>query len=239
MGIAKVLPKPIKLAIRCFLEKKSLHMSQTGQDLWVIGEAFNEMKNGYFIDIGAHDGILFSNTYILECRYAWNGICVEANPDSFIQLKKNRRAVCVNACLDAAEGFVDFAKRGVLGGIISPDMDNKEPESYKIVQIKTQTLESLLRAQNAPHEIDYLSIDIEGAEERVLGNFNFKEYRFNCITIERPTASIRKTLKENDYILIKDIPSNDCFYVHQSYLCRYQNNLFAFYDKKYLKIRWR
>jgi FkbM family methyltransferase len=239
MMITKIIPKPIKLAIRRFLEQKSLHMSQAGQDLWVFGEAFNEGRKGYFLDIGAHDGIYLSNTYILERRYDWNGICVEANPDSFAQLRKNRRAICVNACLDSAEDFVDFAKRGVMGGIISPNMDNKEPNRYEIIQIKTQTLDSLLREQTAPHEIDYLSIDIEGAEERVLGNFNFKEYRFNCITIERPTDSIRNTFEDNAYILIKEIPGLDCFYVHQSFLHRYQANLFKFYEKKYLTIRWR
>lgn len=145
MMISKVIPMPIKLAIRRFLEKKSLHMSQAGQDLWVFGEAFNEGRNGYFIDIGAHDGIFLSNTYILECRYDWNGICVEANPDSFAQLRKNRRAICVNACLDSGEYFVDFAKRGVMGGIISPNTDNRYQKSYDVIQIKTKTLDSLLR----------------------------------------------------------------------------------------------
>lgn len=239
MMITKIIPMPIKLAIQRFLEKKSLHMSQAGQDLWVFGEAFNEGRKGYFIDIGAHDGIFLSNTYILECRYDWNGICIEANPDSFAQLRKNRRAICVNACLDSRECVVDFAKRGVMGGIISPNTDNRYLKSYDVIQIKTKTLDSILREQNAPYEIDYLSIDIEGAEERVLGNFNFKQYRFNCMTIERPTDFIRNKLEENAYILIKEIPGLDCFYVHQSFLHRYQDNLFQFYGKKYLTIRWR
>ena len=239
MTIAKFVPKPIKFAIRRYLERKSLHMSQAGQDLWVFGEVFNEERKGYFLDIGAHDGIYMSNTYLLECRYDWNGICVEANPESFDQLKKNRRAICVNACLDSGDGVVDFAKRYLLSGILSPNTDNREPESHEVLQIKTQTLCSLLREQNAPHEIDYLSIDIEGAEERVLGNFNFNEYRFNCISIERPTEPLRTIFKDNAYILIKEIPGIDCFYVHQSFLHRYQTNLLKFYEKKYLTMRWR
>lgn len=238
MIIAKFIPKSIRLVILRLLEQKSFHMSQLGQDVWVFGEAFNEERKGYFLDIGAHDGINLSNTYILECRYDWNGICVEANPESFQLLKKNRRVICVNACLDSAEGFIDFAKRDAYSGIISPNTDNRETKSYEVIQIKTRTLDSLLSEQNAPHEIDYLSIDIEGAEERVLGNFNFKEYRFNCITIERPTEHLRKTLEENAYILIKEIPGLDCFYVHKSFLHRYQTNLLDFYCKKYLTIRW-
>ena len=45
------------------------------------------MKNGYFIDIGALDGVTMSNTYLLETRYDWTGICVETNPDYFMELK--------------------------------------------------------------------------------------------------------------------------------------------------------
>jgi FkbM family methyltransferase len=236
MKITKFIPKSIKH----ILKRKSLHMSQAGQDFWVFGEVFNEMRNGYFIDIGAHDGIYLSNTYTLECRYDWNGICVEANPDSFARLKKNRRAICVNACLDSAEGFVDFAKRDVLGGIISSDMMNKEPDkSCAVIRIKTQTLNNLLKEMNAPQEIDYLSIDIEGAEESVLKDFNFKDYRFKCITIEHPTDTLKKIFMEHEYILIKEIPGFECFYVHQSFFTQYCTNLFDFYKKKCLTIRWR
>lgn len=237
--IANLIPKPVKLAIKPFLERKSLYLSQAGQDFWVYGETFNEMRNGYFLDIGAHDGISFSNTYILEYKYAWNGICVEANPDIFKQLKKNRRALCVNACLDSAEGLVDFAKGNMEGGIISPNTDNKAPESHEVVQMKTQTLESLWIGKNVPHEIDYISIDIEGAEERVLGSFNFKEYRFKCITVERPSDTLRKILVENEYVLVKEIPEIDCFYVHRSFIPQYITNLSAFYFKRHLTIRWR
>lgn len=239
MTIRKFIPETLKSPIRHFLGQKSLHMSQAGQDFWVFGEIFNEERMGYFLDIGAHDGIHLSNTYLLESRYDWNGICVEANPDTFEQLKKNRRTTCVNTCLDSSEGLVDFAKGDVMGGIISMNTDIRASESYEVIQIKTQSLEGLLREQNAPHEIDYLSIDIEGAEERVLGGFNFKEYEFKCITIERPSDLLRKIFEDNAYILIKEIPGLDCFYVHKSFLHQYKTNLFNFYEKKHLTIRWR
>ena len=57
MALVKFLTKPIKFAIGRFLEQKSLHMSQAGQDLWVFGEVFNEARKGYFLDVGSHDGI--------------------------------------------------------------------------------------------------------------------------------------------------------------------------------------
>jgi len=207
----------------------------------VFGEVFNEKRGGYFLDLGAHDGISISNTYLLERKYHWTGICVEANPDSFLQLRKNRRAICVHACLDSTEGFVNFAKRDVMGGIVSGDTDNKDVtnKTEEVIRIETKTLERVLIENQAPSEIDYLSIDVEGAEHRVLGNFNFKKYRFKCITIERPPEPLQAIFKENGYLLIKNIPGLDCFYLHESFADQYRTNLFAFYLKKRLTLRWR
>jgi FkbM family methyltransferase len=174
----------------------------------------------------------------LECKYGWKGICVEANPSSFKLLKINRRAICVNACLDGTERFVDFAKRGLMGGIIAPDKFNKDGESCEVLRVKTQTLNNLLKEMDTPREVDYLSIDIEGAEESVLKNFNFKDYLFKCITIERPTDTLKKIFVENGYILIKEIPFFECFYVHESFFSQYCTNLFDFYGKKHLAMRW-
>jgi FkbM family methyltransferase len=239
MKIAQFVPKPVKLAMSRLLQRKSLNMSQAGQDFWVFGEVFNEQRQGYFLDIGAHDGIYTSNTYLLESRYDWHGICVEADPESFAQLKKNRKAICVNACLDYEEGIVDFLRNGLMSGIMSPKTDNRCYTDKEVIQLRTNTLLSVLRDCGAPHCIDYLSIDVEGAEEKVLGSFDFHDYRFNCITIERPTEATRIALRENAYILIKDIPGLDCFYIHESFLHDYVANALAFYHKKYVVGRWR
>jgi len=237
--VTKYTRKLVKSPIKAYLQRHSFQVSQAGQDLWVFGEVFNEKRGGYFLDVGAYDGIFISNTYLLERKYHWTGICVEANPDSFELLRKNRRAICVHACLDSTGGFANFAKRGVLGGIVSSetDNDNKDTENNadEIIQIETKTLERVLIENQAPSEIDYLSVDIEGAEQRVFGNFNFKKYRFKCMTIERPTEMLRKIFKENGYILIKEIPNLDCFYLHESISKQYLATLIAFYDKQ----RWR
>lgn len=232
---------PYKEALKRLLGKHSLNLSQQGQDCWVYGEVFNEKKGGYFLDIGAHDGLNLSNTYILERRYGWTGICIEANPDSYALLKKNRRATCVNACLDCRDGVVEFCKRGMMGGIISQNTDNREPQSCEVVKLKTRTLDALLKEQNAPRVIDYLSMDVEGAEERVFSSLNFSEYSFNCMTIERPTEVLRTTFKENGYVHIKEIPDNDCFFVHQSFMSSYLANLTLFHRKGYFKcsFRWK
>jgi FkbM family methyltransferase len=230
-------PNVLRSALKRVLQPHFFHVAQAGQDLWVFGEVFNEKRGGDFLDLGAHDGILFSNSYLLEKKYGWTGICVEANSASFAKLKKNRRAICVHTCLDSTPGFVNFAERDVMGGIVSGDTDNTDAAAAAaVVRVETRTLESVLVENHAPTEIDYLSIDVEGAEQRVLGNFDFKKYRFKCITIERPSDLLRQVFQENGYLLIKEIPGLDCFYLHESMAEEYVNNLYAFYWKKRLLL---
>lgn len=233
----KFVPEFIKAPLRARLHERRFFRSQAGQDLWVFGEVFNEQRNGFFLDIGAHDGVAGSNTYILENRYDWQGICIEANPDTFDLLKRNRRCQCVNVCLDQADGKIAFAKRDAFSGIISSETDNKpgSPEGDVIVA-PTTTLSNLLGRLSAPKKIDYVSIDIEGAEERVLKEFPFSDYHISCITIERPSRALRTILEANGFTLIKEIPGLDCFYLHKDMLDTYFENLTAFYSKPFVVL---
>ena len=81
--------------------------------------------------------------------------------------------------------------------------------------MKTRTLQSILDEVNAPRIIDYLSIDIEGAEIRVLKDFPFDKYIFLAITIERPTPEINQILQSNGYVFVRNA-IHDSFYVHES-----------------------
>jgi FkbM family methyltransferase len=236
--LLKLIPERIRRYFEGALLKRSFTASQGGQDLWVYGEVFNEKKDGYFVDIGAHDGVYLSNTYLLEKRYAWTGICVEANPETFSNLTRNRSSKCLNYCLDAEERTVIFAKRGVMGGIVADDTRNPQGPGADLVQLKTVTLGRMLRESGAPPLIDYLSIDIEGAEERVLADFDFLSYRFKCITIEEPSARLRELFRRNGYILVKDIPGLDAFYVHQDFKDEYLLNVYRYYRKKFTRFRW-
>ena len=238
-AIRRLLPLAVKSFLKRSLYKHSFTTSQAGQDYWIYGEAFNEKKGGYFLDIGAYNGIVFSNTYILESKYNWKGICIEANPFVFKELVKNRRAVCLNVCLDKSAGEVPFVLKSAAGGIMDQDVDNKEPGTNKVIKLKTVSLNSVLEDKHAPNIIDYLSIDVEGAEERILSGFDFHKYNFRCVTIERPSKLLKSLFKDHGYILIKEISVLDCFYVHQDFLKEYESNLFSFYKKKNLAMRLR
>ena len=87
-----------------------------------------------------------------------------------------------------------------------------------MLKLKTKTLEYVLDHFNAPKIIDYLSLDVEGAEERILSNFPFNKYTFLAMTIERPTPKLEKILFDNDYVFVMKSKKlqYDTFYVHKS-----------------------
>ena len=83
--------------------------SQYGQDQ-VVFELLGKPKTGVFIDIGANDGLTFSNSFLFEEK-GWQGICIEPHPTIFSELQNTRKCHCVNACIADKDGWVDFLCR--------------------------------------------------------------------------------------------------------------------------------
>lgn len=170
------------------------YSSKEGQDKWVLETLSNKTK-GIFVDIGAHDGVDDSNSYCLEKYFGWSGLCVEANPNpkSFPRLQSNRSCISENCAVFDRNGFVDFAartSRAQTCGIYSDDFINEhtikqvQNKSFSVIQVPCYTLEFLLEKHSLPNIIDYLSLDVEGAELNILKCFNFNKYKFRTLTIE-------------------------------------------------------
>lgn len=208
-------------------------ISQKNQDEWVIKEVFNYKKNGFFIDLAASDGKSINNTYLLEKELNWNGICIEPNQKYFNKLKNNRNCILENTCVDYKNHEIKFRfDNGSLGGIVDKDTDNNEKyrktqleKSFKnkgIINMKTLTLEQILDKHNSPKVIDFLSLDVEGSETRILKYFPFNKYKFLSMVIERPTQELNNLLFKNNYIAVRNSDSMknkipyDTFYVHKT-----------------------
>jgi FkbM family methyltransferase len=210
-------------------------VSQAGQDFWVAGEVFNEKQQGFFVDCGAADGLTISNTALLEQQFGWTGICIEADAAYYQALCRNRRATCIHACLDGEVRDVEFCQRQLLGGIVGTDVDNPPPTgglaTGPTIRLRTRTLAEILEACGAPATIDYLTMDVEGAEERILLGFPFERYLFRCLTIERPKPALRQRLARHGYVAVKEIPGLEVFYIHADFLAEYTSNVFAFWAR--------
>ncbi|TVM15205.1 FkbM family methyltransferase [Oceanidesulfovibrio indonesiensis] len=199
---------------------KQLYKSQKRQDRWVLEEVLPGKIGGFFLDLAAADGVTHSNTYVLEKQFRWSGICIEPNPDFFKALKAERNCICNNSVVSDKIEFVKFrVDNGQLGGIVSEDTDNSyrirgdQLAKADIISLKTDTLANILQKNNAPETIDYFSLDVEGAEERIISSFDFSKYRFLCITVERPTPKVNSILFDNGYVFVKNY-CFDSFYVH-------------------------
>lgn len=201
-------------------------IGQKGQDKWVIDTIFNYKTGGYFVDLAATDGVAINNTLLLERKLNWDGICIEPNPKYYDKLKKNRNCNVTDIVVDKANDIeIKFRiDNGELGGIVDIDTDNNEKyrgnqlKNATILNLKTKTLEYVLDKFNAPKVIDYLSLDVEGAEERILRNFPFNKYTFLAMTIERPTPELEKVLFDNGYVFVMVSKKKlfDTFYVHET-----------------------
>lgn len=170
------------------------YYSQDGQDKFLIESLFNNKHDGFFVEIGANDGVNFSNTKSLE-DLGWNGICIEPLPIAFNKLKNNRKCTIYNAAIGLNTGNSEFlAINGyseMLSGIISNynkkhlDRINKEILQYggdkQIIKVDIFKFSDLV----IENKIDYLSIDTEGSELDVLKSIDFNKHDIYCISFEK------------------------------------------------------
>lgn len=148
--------------------------SQVGQDRWVAS-FYNYKKGGYFLDVGAYDGVYYSNTYLLEKKLGWDGLLIEADPIIYEKLVYNRNTTAECIAVSDRNEKVNFIPNDVSGAIKNDGI------GYKL---KADTLKNILKKHKVPREIDYLSLDIEGAEVKALEGMDFHKYQVGLITVE-------------------------------------------------------
>jgi hypothetical protein len=175
--------------------------SQCGQDR-TIYHLFKGKQDGYFVDLAANHAVLLSNTVELEQHHGWDGICVEANPQYFDLLYQRRCQVVQAAVGRDDNNLVQFNFiKGVEGGVIGSEFDNKAVDGQKntMQTLVTVSAAHLFQDLSVPAIIDYMSLDIEGAEQWVFENFPWNKYTFLSITIERPKPKLKQLLSVNGY----------------------------------------
>eukprot|EP00590_Aulacoseira_subarctica_P010022 CAMPEP_0172421200 /NCGR_PEP_ID=MMETSP1064-20121228/7474_1 /TAXON_ID=202472 /ORGANISM="Aulacoseira subarctica , Strain CCAP 1002/5" /LENGTH=304 /DNA_ID=CAMNT_0013161485 /DNA_START=52 /DNA_END=966 /DNA_ORIENTATION=+ len=177
-------------------------------------------KNHYFVDLAANDAEILSNTLLLEDN-GWEGLCIEPNPIYWYHLGALRKCSIAAAFVGGKEDMVPVdvsLSNGVYGGIVGEGMDNK-PANNK-AQLKKRysvSLPTVFNKFKVPHVIDYLSLDVEGAESLIMKDFPFKEYKIKIMTVERPRQDLREILTDNGYIYVMDLSKwGETLWVHNS-----------------------
>lgn len=182
-----------------------MYYSQIDQDKYYIENIVKFKKNGFFLDIGAHDGLYTSNTATLELEYGWQGICVEANPFLINSLKQNRpNSVIYNVAVWNSVKEIEFEipnktfKKNKPGNLLSritnvPKLDERNKNYFEkqfeedttIVKVQSNTITNIIaESVQLPIIIDYMSLDTEGAEIEALESIDFDQIDIRFMTIE-------------------------------------------------------
>jgi len=203
------------------------YKSQHKQDEFIINH-FKGKRNGVFIDIGAHDGITLSNTYILEKEYGWKGICIEPMIHQYKKLKENRNCITYNCAIYDNEDDQPFlilnydGYPDMLSGIVK-DMNLKQMSELmsesermgadrKIIKVPCRLLNKILEENNINY-IDVLSIDTEGAETKIIKSIDFNKITIDLIIYENggKANELRKFLIDKGFKMIKNLGPDDVF----------------------------
>ncbi len=173
--------------------------SQLGQDF--LAAAMKEFKpDGFFVEFGATDGKMLSNTLTLEKNLGWSGILAEPSPQWVAGLTENRACHIDNRAVWSKTGVeLDFfdatsPELSTIGDFADHDSHSRKLATKE--KVMTVSLQDLLIEYHAPSHIDYLSVDTEGSEFEVLKDFPFSKYSFGLITVEHNFTPMRQQLHD-------------------------------------------
>jgi len=152
-----------------------LSYSQQGEDLVFLRYFWPRGKTGgKFVEIGAYDGITYSNTKLLEDNHQFTGFLLEPDPGLYKKLTVNRpRATCLNVAVSNVNTPSRFSQKGA---------ESKISETGAIF-VNRRPFSHIQREQNITN-IDFLVIDVEGHELEVLEGIDWKTLGVGVVCIE-------------------------------------------------------
>lgn len=177
------LPSPL-----CPTPEGAQSWSMKREDEDIYNQYFCGKRGGTYVEMGALDGLRFSNTKFFEDHMGWGGALIEASPDSLALLRENRRSK-KNATKRNAIFGEAVCERGVdhLDFLVGPEpatnsASGSMPDNWlnhyhynenesRVVQVPCRPLGTLLRSmmdKTGATSVDFFSLDVEGGELEVL-----------------------------------------------------------------------
>ena len=182
------------------IKYKKISYSLNAVDL-IIDYIFKDKYIGTYVDVGAQHPISNNNTYLLFKR-GWNGINIDLdrkNIDLFNISRPND--INLNYAISDKEGETDFYFYHESSPINTLNKKVKEYQKAKISEIKkinTFTLNNVFKKINFDKNIDYLNIDVEGYEDKVLSGFDINKYKPSVVSVEYLDLKMKKLEFKNN-----------------------------------------
>jgi len=174
--------------------------SENGQDLFALFCLF-DVQDGYFVEFGAFDGEMFSNSYLFE-NLGWRGLLIEPVRDAFLSCTKKRKAEVVHGAVDPefsdAPGVIEIIEAGLQSATTVQASSDRSQASVlehideaKRSQAKTSGRSEFTRLLNLQERrrdrasrVDFMSIDVEGDEAAIVERFDFKKFGVKVVCVE-------------------------------------------------------
>ena len=193
-------------------------------------------EKGFFVELGANDGIKQSNTFYFEKNLNWRGILVEPIKIKYLKCLKHRSSKNYfynNACVGF--NFKNERIKMIYSDLMS-SIDDKniitkvnskehalegrkyllQNEKIEEFWVNTKTLNDIFIEVNSPKLIDFLSLDVEGSEMEVLNGIDFTVYNFKFILVEsRDDDEIIKYLHNKNYGFLEKISKRDLIFKYR------------------------
>ena len=159
------------------------YYSQAYQDYFLDNYIFRKKEGGFFLDIGGNDPVSINNTYFFEKSRGWSGLAFEPLDALREKWKTSRKTECLPYALGASAGEVEFCEyvnHGMSGLSDEVEYGGKVKARYKV---PIKRLADILDERGIKH-VDFVSLDVEGAEIGVLSGIDFSRVDIDCFTIE-------------------------------------------------------
>jgi FkbM family methyltransferase len=200
------VPRSCSAAVRCVPidadTKGDMLKSQDKEDYCLLKYFFPGVCEGKYLEVGAGDGMKFSNSYIFHhsTDLGWKGVNVELNPDSYERLVSNRRndlanihaAVCSDT--DKPVHYAHDSNNNAVGGIWEFTNEKYREKFwpgitlFNTIEVPCTPLQSILDqtlGKNNQHYFDFATIDIEGAELSALLGIDWSRTKFGILIVEK------------------------------------------------------
>lgn len=192
LGLSRVSPSTAPQTLIAACEEAlggHIHYSQEGEDILLM-RFLNGKRNGFFVDVGAHHAIRFSNTYALY-RRGWRGVNIDATPSSMSSFELLRpEDTNIEAAVSDSPTRLTFHifEEGALNTSDATLAASYMESGYALkekVELTARPLAEILdECVPAGQHIDLMSVDVEGAELAVLRSNDWERFAPDLLIIE-------------------------------------------------------
>jgi FkbM family methyltransferase len=176
--------------------------AQDGEDV-ILERLLDGQTNGFYVDIGAHHPMRFSNTYLFY-RKGWHGINIDAQPGSMAPFRRHRqRDTNLESGVGTLPGSFPYFRfdEPALNTFDPAEAKRKDAPPYhllEVVEVAVRRLDDILN-EHLPtgEEITFLTVDVEGRDLDVLQSNDWTRFRPRFVLAETLRADLL-SIQEGD-----------------------------------------